>query len=157
MDLFDGDYSRLWNGDEGVEEQEADLRYQRLIDCYALGSYLGDDKFCDALISSYFSLREDSERWPSAATCNQANRTLSKDSKLRLLIVHHIAFSVDRESLANSIDELDLELVKDIALEAVATVNDQDIPDTAWDRGEHFYHIIRVKHEDSDSDSSSGW
>lgn len=152
-DLLDSSDGRLTTNHEEVEEQQADSRYQRLVDCYALGSYLGDDKFCDTLISHYFRLRRITKRWPSSATCNRANRSLSRNSRLRDLIVHHIAFSVSRDSLANSIDDLDPEFVKDMALAAVKSLENEYYHETAWDRGEDFYRII--KEEDRDSDSGS--
>lgn len=44
--------------------EEAGWRYHRIIHSYILGDYIGDVKFCDALIDSYFNVQEATWQWP---------------------------------------------------------------------------------------------
>lgn len=139
----------LWNGDDSILREEyqetvehkADSRYNRIIDCYALGSYLGDDKFCNTLIDTYFDVRETIRRWPRGTKCNQAVRKLPENSKLRLLIVHHIALSASPQSVEQRIGDLDPELVKDVALAAIYGCDDAEKRKSPWERGREFYYL----------------
>ena len=141
VDVGDCDSSALWTQDGEIQESEVEMRYQHLVDCERLGDYIGDDRFRNALVDSYFQLRNATQRWPKPATCNQAHRDLPETSKLRLLILHHIAFGVDREAVEEQIDELDPGLVKDVALTAIEGLRDEEESDTPWERGRRFYHI----------------
>lgn len=70
--LFNGNID-LWKGDEVVQHytnqhgkvlEKAGPRYNRIIHSYILGDYIGDTRFCNALIDCYFDVKEATWRWP---------------------------------------------------------------------------------------------
>lgn len=139
--LYSG-FVDLWDGNEiitGAGNQ--DLLYDRLISCYALGGYVGDDHFCNALIDSYFDLRNMFKAWPNTRICNRAYRELPENSKITLLILHHIAFVASESSLKSVIGELDSSLVKDIAVVGIEQMRRPGTGRTPWERGTKFYYI----------------
>ena len=140
----------LWNGEaelrpqsdiDGEKLTSTGTRYNRLIRSYILGDMLQDTQFCNALISSWFSLVEETKRIPSSDKVNQIFESLPETSKLRQLVTHEIAYGLNVDDFKK-----DLESYSPGVLSAIAEVsvterhlsNESKKPRT---RGRCFYHI----------------
>jgi hypothetical protein len=143
-----GGFIDLWKSSEvlekykneyGKELEESGRRYERIFHSYILGDHLGDDRFCNAMIDSYFELHESTWQWAAITTCNRVFQELEETSKLRLLLVHHIAFSAGYDSFASSVDKLDSEIIREAAL--VSIKDRENAEKTMENRGRCCYHV----------------
>ena len=140
VDLWkEGEVLKKYKNQYGKELEEAGRRYERILHSYILGDYLGDDIFCNGMIDSYFDLHESTWQWPGITTCNLAFQELEETLKLRLLLIHHITFSASYDAFASSVDELDPEIVREVAL--VSIKDRENAEKTMDDRGRCYYHI----------------
>ena len=117
IDLWNGKYEQTtYKGSDGNTYPQSGPRYERLLSCYVLGDMLRDEKLCNALINSYFELREMTKSTPQGSLVNQAFKRLPESSNLRLLMVHHLAFSAHINALKANTNILAAEVGKQIAL-----------------------------------------
>lgn len=145
IDLFgSGETPEIYIDESGVQREHSGDQYKNLIQSYVLGNFLADDVFCNDLINAYFDLRSATKTRPKTEHCNIAFEELPANSNLRLLLVHHVAFSVNYGCLSNDIKEFHPEMVQEVALASVQGRRKEK--QKPWDRGRCFYHI----HKDGD-------
>lgn len=151
IDLWDGrEGITTYTNIEGQERQSQGPRYERLVHSYALGDFLKDQKLCNALVNAYFEVQSVTNSWPLPSFVNLAFECLPETSKLRLLIVHHIAFSSTYESFEANIGALKPEVVAQIAL---VSVKYRSKPaKTTIAQGRCFYH----EHENDEGKCTPG-
>jgi hypothetical protein len=140
IDLWEeGEAIPTYKDANGREREDGGIHYHRITEAYLLGTFVGDDSFCNALIDSYFHTMDACNQWPGSNVCNIAFDNLVEGSKLRMLMVHHIAFRACADDFDGDDDNFSPDLVKNIAKVLVRETDPKGRDPGA--RGRCFYHV----------------
>ena len=143
IDLWDGaPEDRTHVTKEGVTFPVAGCRHTRIVQSYILGDMLVDDKFCNALIDSYFELARETGHKARPDEVNLAFERLSQRSGLRFLLVHQEAFEAayDNEGIEEKLDLLLPEVWREVAKESMKYRDLSLGEKKPSKRGKCFYH-----------------
>lgn len=152
-------YVDLWDGQErpttytdkiGITRPDVGPRGARLVACYLLGDMIGDRKFRNALVDSWFALFAETNVVVTAKNVHIIFSKLPVTSKLRQLAVHELAFDFNFEGFEATLPNYSLEVVRAIAAAAVKHSHDPDNAMTPKQRGRCFYH----EHEEGEGKCS---
>lgn len=98
VDLWAGEPSpTTWVDRSGAQRPGTGLRYEHLIRSYILGETIEDMRFCNTLIDSWFQLKDEAKHLPGPDETNLIFGDLSETSKLRELVTHELAYTLDYE------------------------------------------------------------